>query len=80
VRVQEGRGRARDVIASGCIQYRECTQVYFSSAVYIYIYILLVVLRPSLHCVTATHLGIYKETPNNHDDGATFPIFVLVSE
>jgi hypothetical protein len=37
-RVQEDRGRARGVIASGCIQYRECTQVHFSAAVYIYIY------------------------------------------
>jgi hypothetical protein len=42
--VQEGRGRAlmgrraRGVIAPGCIQYRECTQVHFS-AIYIYIYI-----------------------------------------
>jgi hypothetical protein len=38
-RVQKGRGRARGVIASGCIQYRECTQVHFSAAVCIYIYI-----------------------------------------
>jgi hypothetical protein len=38
-RVQEGRGRAQGVIAGGCIQCRECTQVYFSAAVYIYIYI-----------------------------------------
>jgi hypothetical protein len=32
-RVQEGRGRARGVIAGGCIQCRECTQVH----IYIYI-------------------------------------------
>jgi hypothetical protein len=38
-RVQEGRGRAQGVIAGGCIQCRECTQVHFSAAVYIYIYI-----------------------------------------
>jgi hypothetical protein len=31
--------RARGVIAPGCIQYRECTQVHFSATVYIYIYI-----------------------------------------
>jgi hypothetical protein len=37
-RVQEGRGRAQGVIAGGCIQCRECTQVHFSAAVYIYIY------------------------------------------
>jgi hypothetical protein len=33
-RVQEGRGRAQDVIAGGCIQCRECTQVHFSAVVY----------------------------------------------
>jgi hypothetical protein len=34
--------RARGVIAPGCIQYRECTQVHFSAVVCVYIYILVV--------------------------------------
>jgi hypothetical protein len=44
-RVQEGRvralmrRRARDVIAPGCIKYRECTKVHFSAALCVYIYI-----------------------------------------
>jgi hypothetical protein len=29
----------------GCIQYRECTQVHFSAAVYIYIYMILIMLH-----------------------------------
>jgi hypothetical protein len=34
-----GSRAARGVIASGCIQYRECTQVHFSAAVYtVFIY------------------------------------------
>jgi hypothetical protein len=35
-RIQEGQGVLEGVIAGGCIQYRECTQVHFNAAVYIY--------------------------------------------
>jgi hypothetical protein len=41
--------RARGVIAPGCIQYRECTQVHFSATVYIYIVYLLRDKSPGLY-------------------------------
>jgi hypothetical protein len=55
-RIQEGRGVLGGVIAGGCIQYRECTQVYFSAAVYcIYIYVCVFSGSGLLHMKTVIH-------------------------
>jgi hypothetical protein len=58
-RVQEGQGRARGVIAGGCIQCRECIQVHIY--IYIYIYIVYMCVAINMNKIMPDHFIVNAE-------------------